>query len=143
MKGYPKWFSVIFISSIVFLLSLTGLLLAPTTLSLRFSLPIMWRLVGEQHGYIAAIHVVVGLISFALVGALWSLHMRQEWKRKQKRMSGVFLNLLMVILGLTGIFIYYVTNEYWLLLTSTSHLVAGIVLVLIYLLHAIFLKTQK
>ncbi len=142
MKGYPKWFSLFFISSVLGFLFFSGIMLSPTTLALRFNIDDLWRLSGFQYNLVALIHVLVGLVVLAVFGALWSLHMRLEWRQNQKRISGSLLVLGMAFLGISGICIYYVTNEFWLMLTSTSHLIVGILLFLIYVFHSVFQKAK-
>ncbi len=143
MKGYPSWFSFYFILGIILALIVSGILLAPSTLEMRLQWQMPWRLIANQHAMVAAIHVLVGLITFGLIGALWSIHMRQEWNRKKNRFSGNLLVAIFFFLGVSGIAIYYVANEFWLFLVSITHLGAGLLIFFIYFWHSLFVDSKK
>lgn len=140
MKGYPKWFSVTMITSLMSLLMITGYLLAPTTLELKLQWEVPWRLTVEHRTYMAAAHAVMALVIFSLMGSLWTLHMRQEWRRGNSRLSGVGMVVSLLLLGLTGVGIYYFGNEKLSQLSSLSHLGLGVLLTLVYFGHVFFLK---
>ena len=140
MKGYPKWFSAGMITVLMSFLILTGYLLAPTTLELRLQWSMPWRLTADDRIWMAALHALGAMIIFSLMGALWSLHMRQEWRRKKSRWSGTGMVVCLILLGLTGLGIYYFGNEKLSNFSSLSHLVLGIVVSLIYGAHAYLLK---
>ena len=142
MRGYPKWFSFYFITVTLSCLFLSGLLLAPSTLELRLQWRVPWRLVGSEHSLVAVMHVFIGLIVIGIVGALWSIHMRQEWRMKRNRSTGTLLVIAFALLSFSGIAIYYVTNELWLSITSLSHLCVGVGICVIYVWHSLFFKAK-
>ena len=135
MKGYPSWFTPRLISIILAILFVTGLLLAPTTLQIRLQLDFPWRLNSDYKVFTAALHSFLSLITIAMVGALSSIHMRQEWKREKNRLSGILLLGTLFFLTLTGLGIYYFGNDFLSSISSVSHLVAGIIVFLIYIWH--------
>ncbi len=135
MKGYPKWFSVTMITGLMSLLMVTGYLLAPTTLELKLQWPMPWRLSVEQRTLMAAAHAIMALVIFSLMGSLWTLHMRLEWKRGASRFSGIGMVASLVLLGLTGVGIYYFGNEKLSQFSSLSHLGLGIWLTIVYFSH--------
>ncbi|MDG0818179.1 hypothetical protein [Bdellovibrio svalbardensis] len=141
MKGYPKWFSVKFISICLGVLFLTGLLLTPTTLEVRLDKTVPWRLSADSRVAVAGIHTLLALISIAIVGALSSIHMRKEWNRKRNRVSGISLVAVFVFLALSGLGIYYFGNETLSVLASVSHLTVGILILFIYIWHLLYKKT--
>lgn len=140
MKGYPKWFSANLITTILAILFLTGLLLAPTTLVVRLEKEIPWRLSTNSHVVAAALHVFFGFVALAVVGALSSIHMRKEWNRKRNRVSGMSLVGLFIFLSLSGLGIYYFGNETLSLLSSVSHLVVGVLIAAVYVWHLAYKK---
>lgn len=143
MKGYPSWFTPKLISIIMALLFLTGLLLAPTTLVLRMQLEFPWRLNSDYKVFTAALHAFFSLITIAVIGALSSIHMRQEWKREKNRLSGIILLSILFFLTLTGLGIYYFGNDSLSTISSVSHLAAGIVVFVIYVWHLSWSRLNK
>ncbi len=141
MKGYPKWFSVKMITILMSLLTVTGYFLAPTTLELKLQWTMPWRLSVEHRTLMAAAHAMMALVIFSLMGSLWTLHMRQEWRRGQSRLTGVGMVISLVLLGLTGVGIYYFGNEKMSQFSSLSHLVLGIWLSVVYIGHVYFRKS--
>lgn len=142
MKGYPKWFTKYFIAAVIFSLFATGVLLTPTTLELRFQWKTLWRLNEENRILIAAMHVIIGFLTCSLMGALWSIHMRHEWRRKKNRLSGIILVSAITLLMLSGVGIYYFGNEKLVLLTSGSHLFIGITIFGIYIWHSLLYRKE-
>ncbi len=141
MKGYPKWFSVTMITTLMSLLMITGYLLAPTTLELKLQWALPWRLGVEQRTFVAAAHAIMALVIFSLMGSLWTLHMRQEWKRGESRFSGIGMVASLALLGLTGVGIYYFGDEKLSQFSSLSHLGLGIWLTIVYFAH-VFLNRR-
>lgn len=141
MKGYPKWFSVTMITTLMSLLMVTGYLLAPTTLELKLQWAMPWRLNVEQRTLMAAAHAIMALVVFSLMGALWTLHMRQEWRRGESRFSGIGMIASLVLLGLTGVGIYYFGNEKLSQVSSLSHLGLGIWLTIVYFAHVFITRS--
>lgn len=93
MKGYPKWFSRRFITLLMSILFLSGLFLIPTTLENQLEIQVPWRLEPSSRILVAGTHALFAFIAIALLGALWSIHMRTEWKRGTNRVSGLSLVL--------------------------------------------------
>lgn len=110
MTGYPRWFVPALLAAML-LMVLTGVLLAPTTLALRLELAMSWRLPGAARVLMAALHAAGGFALLVLMGALWSVHMRSGWRRRQQRASGLLLGLLLLGLALTALGVYYAGEE--------------------------------
>ncbi len=143
MKGYPDWFTPKLISIIMASLFFTGLLLAPTTLQFRLQFDVPWRLNSESKILTAALHSFFSLVTIALVGALSSIHMRQEWKRDKNRLSGIILLSVLLFLTLTGLGIYYFGDDLLSSVSSVSHLVVGIIVLVIYVWHLSWSRFNK
>ena len=129
MKGYPRWFSP-FLLSVLLAMLVTGLLLAPTTLVMRFDLALPWRLPGAGRILTAALHAGAGFIAAMLMGALWSVHMRAGWRRRRQRVSGALCGALLLVLALSAVGVYYLGEEISGTVAATTHLAAGVLLVL-------------
>ena len=106
MKGYPRYFQPWFWFVCAALL-LTGLLLVPTMLVMRFEMDVPWRLSGDARLVVATLHATAAFVMLVVCGALWSVHMRSGWWRKLQRISGSLLVALMLVLALTALGIYY------------------------------------
>lgn len=141
MKGYPKWFSVSFVTSVVLILFLTGLLLLPTTLELRGNLDsVPWRLESSNRTIVVAGHALFGFLMVAVLGALWTTHMRVGWRSKLKRPSGSLLVSFNLILVLTGIGIYYLGDDFLSSVASLSHAGIGLLLMPFYFFHMLYVR---
>lgn len=128
VKGYPRWFVPALVGLLALMLA-SGLLLAPTTVALRTDWPVPWRLSGAGRLLCAALHAAAGFALLLLTGALWGLHMRSGWRRRQQRASGLSLGLLMLLLAATAVAIYYAGDERTGAVAALLHLGLGVALV--------------
>lgn len=71
----------------------------------------------------------------AVLGALWSIHMRSGWRAKEKRFSGSVSVLVFVLLTVSSIGVLYAGREEVSLSSSIIHTVAGILILPFFLLH--------
>lgn len=140
MKGYPKWFSPIRIKIFFFILTLSGLLLLPTFLEFKFELSIPWRLSTPQRNFVSYFHYLLGMLSLFLISSLWSIHMRREWRRKLKRISGSILCIVSLLLFFTSSGILYLGDETLSNYASITHTALGFIFILILVIH--FLKPK-
>lgn len=143
MKGYPKWFSAAFISSIFAVLFASGLLLAPTTLEIKLDWDIPWRLSPDSKIMIAALHTFFSFVSLVVIGALSSIHMRQEWKLGKNRISGATLIATLIFLSFSGLGIFYFGSEKLSAAASLSHLGVGVAFLGIYAWHIFWFKNKS
>lgn len=135
MKGYPRWFSVKLILGVCLVTFLTGCLLLPTTLDLRLGIDVPWRLQGSNRNWVVAIHTTFAFCIVAILGALWSIHMRAGWKQKARRSSGALIVGSNIMLIVTGIGIFYLPNEQAALVDSLFHVGLGLISVPLLLWH--------
>lgn len=136
MKGYSKGFrgSVIGIVAAVFA---TGCLLIPTTLDLRLAWEMPWRLGSDQRIAVAGLHVLLGFAAAAVLGALWSIHMRAGWRQRRNHRNGAALTALLLTLALSGVGIFYLAEETAMLAVSLMHVVLGAVLPGLFVYHIV------
>jgi uncharacterized membrane protein len=136
MKGYPKWFFSL-INGAVAVLFLSGCLLAPTTLEMRLEWDVPWRLDGAQQVVTASLHALLAFIMLGIVGAMWSVHMRFNWRHRKQRGSGLGLVILWLLLMLTGVGIYYLGDTQAALATAVLHLAVGVLVIFWYAWHVL------
>ncbi len=136
MGGYPRWFPWVLICLLAGLFISGGLLL-PTLLDMRLEWDVIWRLGGSQRIAVAALHVGLGFILLAALGALAVIHMRLGWRRRQNRFSGALLPVLIMGLTLTGLGIFYFGDDDLSLLASVSHTAIGLTLELMFIQHVL------
>lgn len=137
IKGYPGHFYSILMLTIAALF-ITGCLLVPTTLNLKLEWDVPWRLSSEQHIGMAAAHATLSLLMAAIIGALWSIHMRAGWRRRKNHHSGLSLLIIMVLLGVSAMGIYYFGDEQSSMLSSVTHMLMGIAIPVLLLFHVIY-----
>lgn len=140
MKGYPKWFNTVLISLIMGILTMSGLILVPGVLETKLEMGVPVRLSGDLRLYGSAFHTLISYLSLVLLGSLWSIHMRREWRRHKNIYSGSLLVFFFIVLGLSAIGILYFGNEKLSLYSSTLHMFFGIALPLTYAGHIIKVK---
>ncbi len=142
MKGYPRWFSANFIALTVFIVFLTGLILIPSFLEMRMQQEVSFSINGSLRLLSAAVHVFVGFLLFAVLGALCALHVRQEWRKNKNKRSGISMIAFILLLGSTGVGIYYLSNNTLIIVNSLAHIFVGSLLFLFFIYH-MYLGAKK
>jgi heme A synthase len=137
MRGYPKWFYK-YLMLVYLALFISGLLLIPTMLDLILSWDVPWRLSADQRILTAALHTIFGFLVMMCMGALWTIHMREGWRKNKNRKSGLALNLLLFLLLVSAIGIYYLSDEQALTMASVIHTVLGLSIFILFVQHAYF-----
>jgi hypothetical protein len=141
MRGYPKWFYQFLMYSFVCLI-LSGLLLIPNALDMRLEWDVSWSLPSEWRLGVVALHATVAFLIASQLGALWSVHMRIGWRHHKNLKTG--LSLVTILLGLvfTGVGIYY-AGEDWSVPASASHIVIGLLVPCILVLHILAARSKE
>lgn len=134
MKAYPRGFLTVLLASLL-LMAVSGLLLTPTSLTMRFDMELPWRLTHGGRLMTAATHAFAGFILMLLTGALWSVHMRSGWRRGRQRVSGVSLGLSLLTLAATAIALYYLGDDSLAAGAAFLHLAAGLMLSGLFVWH--------
>ena len=125
MKGYPGWFLAAVLGTLL-LMFVSGCVLAPTTLVMRFDTDVPWRLPTDGRVLVAAMHAAAGFLAVMLLGSLWTVHMRSNWRRKRQRASGATLGVLLLLLAASAVAIYYAGDGDLGAAASLLHLGAGL-----------------
>jgi hypothetical protein len=136
MKGYPRWFEPVLLAT-TSLVYATGCLLTPTTLELRASWQMVWRLASTSRSGVAAAHAAVAFVFLIVIGSLWSVHMRAGWRRHRQRLSGLLLLVSLLWLTFSAVGVYYLVDEAWANVAGLGHALMGVLLVVPFIWHAI------
>ena len=130
MNGYPK----IFLPSLItttFAVFLTGLLLIPAFLIFRMQWDIEWLMElpitsGTIRLWINGFHVFFGWLMIGFIGSLWTIHMRNHWRRKENRKSGLAFMVFWALIIVTSLLIYYASHETLSQYSSIVHTILGL-----------------
>lgn len=85
------------------------------------------------------LHGIAGYIFLFIFGNIWYFHARELYKRKgykKNRISGVLTLYSVITLIVTGLSLYYLTNETLRFLSSITHSIVGIAIFIISLYHS-------
>ena len=136
MKGYPGWFYPALLLTVL-ILAATGAMLTPTLFDMRLEWDVPWRLQGDGQIGVGALHAAASFWMMTMLGSLWNIHMRAGWRHRMHWRSGIGLAVLMLFLLTTAIGIYYLADEGLALVAAVSHLVAGVLVFVLFVYHAI------
>ena len=89
------------------------------------------RLISWQRILVTLIHVAVSDMLLVLMGALRSLHMRGDWRRRTQRC----LVLLLLGLSLAGLSLYYLGDLTLAAINSALHVLFGVDLFFFFIWH--------
>lgn len=134
MKGYPKWFFA-FLIWVLLGLFVSGFLLIPTMLEVRLEWQMFWRLTSDMRILTAAIHTFLSFIVLGVIGALMPIHMRAGWRHRRHHRSGLTLFGMTLLLLMTAIGIYYLSDEQTSLYASLIHLASGAGMIMLAVYH--------
>ena len=88
------------------------------------------------------IHGAAAFVSLWLLGLLWTVHIVPSW-RARRRISGIVLATLMLVLAITGWLIYYTGDETWRQLASISHWALGLTALVLLPVHALWHRRTR
>lgn len=142
MRGYPRGFlAIVWLSMIT--ASLTGILLIPNALNLKFAMDIPTLVVDTWLEYLPMLHALFSFWLLMVVGSLWSVHMRMGWRRRKNRLTGTLLIVGFLMLFFSAIGLYYAVDDRYLNYSSAIHIMSGLVLMMIMLIHYIAALKEK
>ena len=127
MKGYPTWYVSALLGTLL-LVFVSGCLLAPTTLVMRLEAELAWRLPADGRVLVAAAHAGAGFLGVMLLGSLWTVHMRGNWRRGRQRISGSLVGIGLLVLAVTAVGVYYLGDETLGAAAAMVHLCLGLAL---------------
>ncbi|MCE9679156.1 hypothetical protein LZP69_08210 [Shewanella sp. AS1] len=134
LTGYPNWFFWL-LSSTLLAVMLSGLYMLPWVAQFKLE----WEMeLWLEWGYrlpAVIIHVVSAWLLFMLLGALWHSHIRSGWRKKRNHISGMIQTLSLLLLGVTGVGLYYLGSEAGQLVASLLHSFVGLLLGVTFVWH--------
>jgi len=86
--------------------------------------------------WLMRVHGAAAMASLIVLGALLTSHVLPSWRRGRNRVSGVLLGSATLALVVTGYLLYYSGGETARALASWTHLVLGLALPAVVVLHA-------
>ncbi|MGK0674667.1 MAG: hypothetical protein ABWU16_08430 [Halothiobacillaceae bacterium] len=136
MNGYPAGFVHILWITLI-LLFVSGLALVPNALDARLGLELgLWSL-GHRRTGVAALHAASFFTTLMLLGALWTVHMRAGWVRRENVFSAILLLVAFGLLTTSGLMLYYAGDELVGQIALGIHLLAGFSLPMLLFAHLI------
>ncbi len=115
----------------------SGVVITPVALEMRLEWDTPWVVSGGLRIVLHALHATAAFLALFIVGALWSIHIRAGWIRRDNMRSGVAMLLFAVLLLVSAIGLYYAGEERAGQLSVMVHLLAGFTLPLIFVVHFI------
>lgn len=134
LNGYPDSFFYLLLTA-MFACSLSGLAMYPWVMEFKLQWELDFSLPGSLRQGIVSTHALSASILLILLGALWQVHIRAGWRRKENHFSGSFMALALLLLMLTGIGLYYLSSSNSQLAASLLHSVLGLGLSLSFIRH--------
>jgi len=131
------------------LLYLTGLLLLATGAAwavLHYVpdwLRIDERRAVEINAVLLKVHGAAAMASLVLLGMMLVEHVGAGWRGERNKTSGIAILALVAVLVVTGYLLYYAGGEELRQAASLLHLVAGVVLPLVIVFHALRLMLAR
>lgn len=136
MNAYPTGFVRILFATLTLLFA-SGLALVPNALDTRLGLELgLWSL-GHQRTWAAALHAASFFTTLMLLGALWTVHMRAGWVRRENVFSAILLLVAFGLLIASGLMLYYAGDELAGQIALGIHLLAGFLLPTLLFAHMI------
>lgn len=111
-----------------------------TTLAALFASGVAWWMFGEGDAarpYLIAAHGLAAMIALLALGAIAVLHVRESWKRRRNRWSGLVVATGLGVLVVTAFGLYYIGSDWLRSYTSLVHLVVGVAMPLLILAHVV------
>ena len=85
--------------------------------------------------WLIRLHGAAAFATLVLLGSLLPLHVKRAWLARRNRRSGGLMLLLNALLTLTGYALYYVGGEQLRATASTAHLLLGLALPVLLVVH--------
>ena len=142
MKGYPGWFfSLLLVTLLVEAVS--GLMLIPTTLDMKFAMRVPWRMMGDLQLNVIFLHSLSAYILMCCIGALAPIHMRSGIRQHKHMVLGLSLLTLFIVLMLSALGLLYLADEDLINLSAVLHLAAGVAVIVNFAFHYVIVQKHK
>lgn len=94
---------------------------------------LQWESGAVEH-LLLTLHGVTAALSLVALGSVLPLHIRLAWRVQHRLKSGITALTLMILLGTTGLLLYYGSEE-WREYARWTHLAVGVVAIVALPLH--------
>ncbi len=81
------------------------------------------------------LHGVFGYYAMFAIGLLWSIHVVSGWSARWRRLSGGTLFGIAVFLAISGVALYYISDQDWRDWTGVVHWAVGLAVLAVFLIH--------
>jgi drug/metabolite transporter (DMT)-like permease len=106
-----------------------------------FATGVAWWLLDERAGparhYLIATHGLAAMAFLVALGATFTLHVREGWRRRLNRVSGAVVLTIAGVLMLTAFGLYYFGSDALRSCTSDLHIIIGLALPLLLAVHIV------
>lgn len=89
------------------------------------------------------LHGLAAFVSLFAFGLLWGVHIRAGLAFARRRLSGLLLLILLVVLSLSGYLLYYAGDEAMRDVVRVVHWVFGLALLLPFVVHVLRARRQR
>ncbi len=110
------------------------------TLAVLFASGLVWWLLDEGDSArpsLIAVHGLAAMLALLALGAIAVLHVRESWKRRRNRWSGLVAATALGVLVVTAFGLYYIGSDWLRRYTSLVHLIVGVAMPLLILAHIV------
>jgi hypothetical protein len=106
-----------------------------------FATGVAWWLLDERFGAarhdLIAAHGLAAMAFLVAVGATFTLHVREGWRRRLNRGSGAVVLAVASLMMLSAFGLYYIGSDALRGLTSDLHIIVGLALPLLLAVHVV------
>ncbi len=89
------------------------------------------------------LHGAAAFIMLMVFGSMLSNHIPLSWKTRRSRVIGISLTAFVVLQIATAYLLYYMADETWRTISSWVHLIIGLSLPLILVIHIVMGRRKK
>ena len=94
----------------------------------------LWQTVAAD---LLMVHGGTAMVTLLLLGALVPLHALRSWRARRNRVTGTAMATLNAVLIVTAFGLYYLGSDTLRPWTSDVHIVVGLILPLLFLVHVV------
>ena len=98
---------------------------------------------GAGESWWIRLHALAGFLALWLLGLLWVVHVLPAWRSGRRRISGIILAALLIVLIGSAYLLYYVGDEDARAMISTVHWLLGLLFALPFLLHLLLRRQRR
>ncbi len=95
-----------------------------------------------EHWWLS-LHGLFAFLALWVLGWLWGRHIIWGWKAKRYRLTGGLLFVILVVLVISGYFLYYPPNDSVLPIIAVLHWSIGLAVLIQFLLHRYWHPSKK